>query len=84
MNKEVKLYTFSTCPFCTKAKNLLDKENIKYEEIEISDNIEGLNRLEKFTGCNTVPQIFVNKKFIGGYDDLVELYNEGKFSKIFK
>lgn len=83
MGKDVKIYTFSTCPFCTKAKGLLDKENIEYEEIEISGSAEALSKLEEFTGSDTVPQIFVGENFIGGCDEIIDLYNRENFDEIF-
>ncbi|MBS4537262.1 glutaredoxin 3 [Clostridium sp. D2Q-11] len=84
MSKEVTIYTFSTCPFCIRAKELLDRENIKYKEIEISNDREKLDVLEQKTGHSTVPQIFVSDKFIGGCDDLMEIHSNGKFNDIFR
>lgn len=83
MSKEVTIYTFSTCPFCIKAKELLENENIEYNEIEISNNREKLKELKKETSCGTVPQIFVGTRFIGGCDDLVEIHRNGEFNEIF-
>jgi len=84
MNKDVTMYTFSTCPFCIRAKEMLDRENIKYEEIEISNDREKLDVLEQKTGHSTVPQIFVGDKFIGGFDDLMDIHRNGKFNDIFR
>lgn len=84
MNKEVVIYTFKTCPYCIKAKDLLKDEGIDFKEVEISRERSKLDELEKDTGCSTVPQVFVNNDFIGGCDDIVALHKEGKFDKIFK
>jgi len=84
MSKEVIIYTFKTCPFCIKAKNLLNKEGINFTEIDITDKEEKLDELEKITGSGTVPQIFIDDRFIGGCDDLVKLHQDGDFDKLFK
>lgn len=63
------IYTIPTCSYCIKAKLLLDKKSIPYKEIIVNDPIK--RQLIKKTGQKTVPQIFINDKFIGGYTDLV-------------
>ncbi|MTI48409.1 glutaredoxin 3 [Sporosalibacterium faouarense] len=84
MAKKVVIYTFETCPFCKRAKRLLNNKGIDFKEIEISDDDAKLDELEQQTGCSTVPQIFVNDKFIGGCDDIIQLYKDGKFDEVFK
>lgn len=84
MSKNITIYTFKTCPFCIKSKELLSKEKVDYTEIEISNQKYKLDELEEKTGIGTVPQIFVNERFIGGCDDLLELHRNGKFDEIFK
>ncbi len=77
--KNVKIYTFKTCPFCIKAKMILDAHNIKYEEEIIT--MQELNELEKKTGQGTVPQIFFDEELMGGCDDIVKLANDGLLEK---
>lgn len=85
MKQNVTMYTFSTCPYCIRAKGLLDQEGIPYHEIEISRHQDKLDELEKQTGCGTVPQIFVGEQFIGGCDDLMALHkNQERFNNKFK
>lgn len=84
MKKDVIIYTFETCPYCIKAKRLLNDESIGFTEIEISNQKERLSELKKKTNCSTVPQIFVDDKFIGGCDDVITLHKKGKFDEIFK
>lgn len=84
MNKKVVIYTFATCPYCTRAKRLLDNKGVNYEEIDISNQKEKLKELEAKTGSSTVPQIFVNDEFVGGCDDIVELHKKGEFDGVFK
>ena len=79
----VKIYTFKQCPYCIKAKQLLEQENISYTEIEVS--FEELDQLEQHTRCGTVPQIFIEDDFIGGCDDLFMIYRDKqRFQELFK
>ncbi len=83
--KKVEIYTWHFCPYCVRAKALLDKEGIAYTEHEISGDSSALEALKKKTGSGTVPQIFVEGEFIGGCDDLHALHgNYENFQKKFK
>lgn len=84
MVKKVVIYTFETCPFCVRAKRLLRNKGVNFKEIEISRGKAKLDELESKTNCSTVPQIFVDDKFIGGCDDIVKLHKTGKFDEVFK
>lgn len=84
MSKKVEIYTFATCPYCTRAKRLLDNKGISYKEFDITNQKEKLKELEARTNCSTVPQIFVDDEFIGGCDDIIELHKKGKFDGVFK
>ncbi|MCH4887759.1 glutaredoxin [Acidaminobacter sp. JC074] len=75
--KAVKIWTFKTCPFCIKAKKLLDELNVEYEEIMIPFGDDRLNELAKETGCTTLPQIFVEGDFIGDCSKIHELNDQG-------
>lgn len=83
MNKNIVIYTFETCPYCIRAKRLLTKNNINFKEIDITNQDDKLDELKEKTGIGTVPQIFVDGKFIGGCDELYELYRNGEFDRIF-
>ena len=74
---EIKIYTKDYCPFCHRAKMLLDSLNLKYEEVEIKSG-EKMSQLVEKTGMMTVPQIFINEKLIGGCDDLFSQIDEIK------
>lgn len=78
----VKIYTWKICPFCIKAKKLLDDLNINYEEIDIYKNDKKLKELSEITGFSTVPQIFIHDECIGGYDQLKRLHDEGKLTSL--
>jgi glutaredoxin 3 len=77
--KKALIYTTNTCPYCTKAKILLQQKNISYSEINITNNQELRDQMIKISGGRkTVPQIFINDQHIGGCDDLYALDSEGK------
>jgi len=70
------IYTKNNCPYCIRAKDLLNKRKLEYKEINISENPELLEEmLEKSQGMKTMPQIFIDEKHIGGCDDLYK-YDE--------
>lgn len=77
MNKKIELYTWSYCSFCQKAKKLLDIKDYKYSEYILDSDEERRQELINETGQNTVPIIFIDGKFIGGYDDLKEMDRKG-------
>ena len=65
---KVVLYTSPTCTYCYVVKIFLKKNNIKFEEIDISEDVKSGKRLEEKTGVETVPVTFVGDKFVVGYD----------------
>lgn len=74
MSAKVTIYSKNICPYCVKAKVLLDSKQIKYHEINIENNDELRNEMiERSGGRKTVPQIFVGSHHIGGCDDLYAL-----------
>ena len=77
-NPSVIVYSTSWCQPCKFAKRLLDSKGLEYREIDIEE--KGWNREDLFeiTGGRTVPQIVIDEKPIGGYDDLLKLEREGK------
>jgi glutaredoxin 3 len=75
---KVLLYTKDTCKYCIFAKELLDKNTIPYELIELGNNRDLHQKMADQTGQNTVPYVYVNGEFIGGYKNLQELEESGK------
>lgn len=68
--KPVIVYTTDYCPYCRRAKNLLTKKNIPFQEIDLTRDDTKRKELEAKTGWMTVPMIFIGDKFIGGSDEL--------------
>jgi glutaredoxin 3 len=81
MPAEVKVYTTKICPYCVRAKAVLAKRGITYEEVDVSSDPATRDWLIKTTGRKTVPQIFIAGDPIGGSDELVELDRAGELVK---
>ena len=76
------VYTKTVCPYCSSAKALLQNLKLSYEEINLDGKDELRAKLsEENKGFRTVPMIFINDKFIGGFDDLNVAYKNGELSK---
>lgn len=80
----VVLYTSPTCPYCIKAKKLLENKGVPYVNININDiTADEREQLSiKTDGYRTVPQIFIGDTFIGGYDQLNALNQSGKLDEM--
>lgn len=74
---KVILYTKNYCSYCTMAKNLLSSKNLSYEEVDLTENDELRDKLSTEHQWRTVPMIFVNEKFIGGFTELREFDKQG-------
>ena len=70
----ITLYTKDYCPYCTKAKNLLDSLWATYEEVDVTHDIDTLISIAKKSGLRTVPQIFIDDICLGGYDSIEALH----------
>lgn len=81
MSSIIKVYTTSYCPYCDAAKALLEKKQLDYEEIDVTDPEKKL-ALKVKTGWRTVPQIFIGEKMIGGYQELAALDHSGELKKL--
>jgi glutaredoxin 3 len=78
----VKLYTRKWCGYCTAAENLLDRKGVTYEQVDCTGDHATRAWLVKETGRSTVPQIFIDGKPIGGYDDLRALDRQGELDRM--
>ena len=78
----IEVYSTPNCPYCVRAKTLLQSKNINFKEIDVSDDIESLQKMMKLSGLRTVPQIFINDKSIGGYDELAQLNADGELPSL--
>jgi len=83
--KNIIMYTGPLCNFCEAAKRLFARNNIKYQEIDISSK-EGLmeEMIKKSNGRKTIPQIFFDDQHIGGYEEVRALEKENKLQDLLK
>ena len=79
---QVKLYSKVPCPYCVNAKRLLTEKKVAFEEIDLTDRPDELEKLKTETGWRTVPMIFINDKLVGGYSDLQVLEEEGQLDAL--
>ncbi|MFA5507040.1 MAG: glutaredoxin 3 [Vulcanimicrobiota bacterium] len=82
--KSVEIYTWATCPYCRRAKELLQSKGVNYTEYAIDgDDNARAEMAKRAGGRRTVPQIFVNKHHhVGGCDDLYALEGEGELDTL--
>lgn len=79
----VEIYTWTTCPYCIRAKKLLDSKGVQYTEYNISgDDAARAKMVERTGGPKSVPQIFVNDVHYGGCDDIHALNDKGELDVI--
>ncbi|MEO5347555.1 MAG: glutaredoxin 3 [Magnetococcus sp. YQC-9] len=80
---EIVMYSTTVCPYCIRAKMLLNKKNVSFEEINLDKNPERRDEMmQRAGGRRTVPQIFINGQHIGGCDDLHALDQAGKLDSL--
>ncbi len=79
----VEIYTWSTCPFCIRAKGLLTKKGVQFTEYGIDgDETARTKMAARGDGRRSVPQIFINDQHIGGCDDIYALESTGKLDDL--
>lgn len=78
------MYTWTVCPYCVRAKRLLNEKGAEVEEINLDGKDEELKALRARTGMRTVPQIFIDDEFIGGFQELAGLESAGKLDQKLK
>ncbi|MBT7934137.1 MAG: glutaredoxin 3 [Thiotrichales bacterium] len=77
MNK-VEMYTRATCGYCKAAKSFLNNHKIMFKEYPVGEGHNLEKMLSRSSGSKTVPQIFWNDKHLGGYDEMIEAFNNKK------
>ena len=80
---KVEIYTWTYCPFCIRAKALLDKKGVNYENYVIDGDEEARDSMaERSNGKRSLPQIFISDRHIGGCDDLYALERQGELDPL--
>ena len=81
--QNVEIYTWRTCPYCIRAKRLLDGKGVSYTEYAIDGDEKAREKMsDRSSGRRSVPQIFINNVHIGGCDDIHALDRVGKLDPL--
>ena len=81
---KVVIYTKEGCPYCEHAKALLKQKGVAFTEIAVDKDQAQLETMMRLSNRRTVPQIFIDDKSIGGFDDLSALNTSGELDKLLK
>lgn len=79
---EVVIYSTRICPYCIRAKRLLERKGVEYHEIRVDRDYAQLRVMLERSRRNTVPQIFIDNRHVGGYDDLAALDRAGELDPL--
>jgi len=79
---KVVVYTKESCPYCVRAKQLLQGKGVPFEEHNLENKPDELEALKARTKMRTVPQIFINDQLIGGFTELLNLQTSGKLDTL--
>lgn len=83
MDSKVEIYTWRTCPFCIRAKQLLKSKGVNFVEYSIDGDEAARSQMaRRANGRRSLPQIFINNQHVGGCDDLYELDWQGKLDQL--
>jgi glutaredoxin 3 len=83
--KPVRIYTTDYCGFCRRAKELLQRKGVPFEEVDVTGDDEARAQLVEMSGgLRTVPQIFIGDTHVGGYTDLARLDTEGRLDAMLR
>jgi glutaredoxin 3 len=79
---EIKMYSSNWCPFCIRAKKLLESKGLQFEELIVDGNPQLRAQMMQESGQRTVPQIWINQTHIGGCDDLFALERSNRLDDL--
>ncbi len=77
MSPKIVIYTTEYCPYCVRAKSYFKQNGLAFEEIDLTNKPKEIEEIKNKTGHRTVPLIFINDAFIGGYSDLMSKIEAG-------
>jgi len=79
---DVLLYTTDNCPFCIRAKPLLDTRGVQYRELNLERDPEGRAELVKQTGMMTFPQVIIDGELVGGFQETLAADRSGRLAEM--
>lgn len=78
----IQIYTSQLCGYCQRARRLLERKGVEYEEIRVDGDPERWREMTARSGRDTVPQLFIGERHVGGFDDMVELDLDGELDPL--
>ena len=78
----ITLYVTGWCPYCQRAKALLDGKQLAFNEIDVDEDPKLRQEMTARSGRRTVPQIFIGERHVGGCDDLYALESKGELDQL--
>lgn len=84
MSNAVVMYSTRFCPYCMRARFLLDSKRVPYTDIGVDARPELRREMTEKSGRRTVPQIWIGERHVGGYDDLARLEQSGQLDELLK
>jgi glutaredoxin 3 len=78
----VQMYATALCPYCVRARRLLKRKGIEFEEIRVDKDQDQMRTMIQRSQRTTVPQVFIGGQHIGGYDDMAALDQAGKLDPL--
>ncbi len=82
MSGTVVMYSTRFCPYCVRARNLLDNKRVEYTDISVDSRPDLRREMTARSGRHTVPQIWIGELHVGGYDDLALLDRQGRLDQL--
>jgi len=82
MSADVTLYTTQYCPYCIRARNLLHSKGVAYRDIAVDNDPQLRREMMIRSGRDTVPQIWIGQRHIGGFDDMYLLERQGRLDEL--
>lgn len=79
---EIVIYTQDWCPYCVRAKTLLEKKGVSFQEIDAPGGTKARAESQTRSGRSSVPQIFIGATHVGGCDELIALERAGKLDAL--
>lgn len=78
MKSKITIYSTKSCPYCVRAKSYFAENGLEFDEIDLTNKFSEIDKIKNETGHKTVPLIFVNGQFIGGYTDMIFKIESGE------
>ena len=82
MSNTITMYSTGACPYCVQAENFLTRKGASVTKIRVDQSEVAREKLISLTGKRTVPQLFIGDTYVGGFDNLMALEQQGKLNAL--